>query len=89
MIFAIVDWAFYIYDLMIVVYILLSWIPGAQDSPVGLLLARLVEPYLSVFRRLIPPLGMLDFSPLVALLALQFVKTGVFTILQWILGALG
>jgi YggT family protein len=54
-----------------------------------LLLARLVEPYLSVFRRLIPPLGMLDFSPLVALLALQFVKTGVFTILQWILGALG
>ena len=31
------------------------------------------EPYLRIFRRFIPPIGMFDFSPIIALLVLYFV----------------
>lgn len=85
MIFSIINWAFNIYYIMIFIYILLSWLPNVQDSPVGVFLGRLVEPYLSVFRRFIPPIGVLDLSPIVALFALHFVEAGVFAILRWIL----
>jgi YggT family protein len=83
---SVIDWAFQIYYILIIVYVLLSWVPNARSSPVGTLLEKLVEPYLSVFRRLIPPLGMIDLSPVVALFALHFVKLGLFTVLDWVLG---
>ncbi|MBA4494232.1 YggT family protein [Paenactinomyces guangxiensis] len=84
-IFKVIDWAFNIYYIMIFVYILFSWFPNVQGSPVGTLLGRLVEPYLSVFRRFIPPIGVIDLSPIVALFALHFIRIGVFAILAWIL----
>lgn len=37
-------------------------------------LMRLIEPLLSPIRRIIPPLGMFDFSPLVLLLGLEFLS---------------
>ncbi|GFN30414.1 YggT family protein [Paenibacillus xylaniclasticus] len=67
-----------IYTFMIIGYVLLSWLPNARDSFIGQLLGKLVEPYLSVFRRFIPPIGgMLDISPIVAVFALNFVAYGV------------
>jgi uncharacterized protein YggT (Ycf19 family) len=39
-------------------------------------LATIVEPYLGVFRRFIPAFGGMDFSPLAAILVLQFVNVG-------------
>ncbi|EGK13190.1 YggT family protein [Kroppenstedtia eburnea] len=87
MIFQIVNTLFTIYQFMIFGYILLSWFPNGRESPIALFLARLVEPYLSIFRSFIPPLGMIDISPIIALIALRFVEQGVFFILQLILGA--
>jgi YggT family protein len=84
MILTVLNWAFEIYYIMIIVYVFLSWVPSLQASPVGMLLERLVEPYLSVFRRFIPPIGMIDISPIVALFALRFVQMGVYAILQWV-----
>ena len=49
-------------------------------------IARLVEPYLSIFRSIIPPIGMIDISPIVAIIALRFVEQGVYFILRWVLG---
>lgn len=86
MIFALVGWAFNVYSILIFIYILLSWLPNVQGSPVGQLLARIVEPYLSVFRRFIPPLGMIDLSPVVALIALRFIQSGVMYLLSLIIG---
>lgn len=60
----------------VVIYILMSWFPGARDSGIGRALASIVEPYLEPFRRIIPPLGMFDISPIVALLVLQFATNG-------------
>lgn len=68
---------FKIYFAMIFVYILLSWLPQVRESPLGVVLGKMVEPYLGIFRQFIPPIGMIDLSPLVAIIALQFIEEGV------------
>lgn len=60
------------YSLLIFGYILLSWFPvTGLLADVRRTLATLVEPYLSIFRRIIPPIGMIDISPIVAILVLN------------------
>lgn len=66
-----------IYYFMIIGYLILSWFPNARDSFVGGLLAKLVEPYLAPFRKIIPSIGFIDLSPIVALIALRFVVMGI------------
>lgn len=78
----IISYIFMIYQFMIIGYILMSWIPSAQDSSVGRLLAKAVDPYLGFFRKFIPPIGMIDFSPIIALLLLDFIRRGVFIVVQ-------
>ena len=67
-----------IYYFMIIGYLILSWFPNARDSFVGRLLSKLVEPYLSPFRKIIPSIGFIDLSPIVALIALNFVVMGIY-----------
>ena len=65
------------YSLLIVVYVLMSWIPrgsGGIVEDIRSVLASVCEPYLSLFRRIIPPLGMVDFSPIVAILVLELIS---------------
>lgn len=60
------------YFTLIFAYVLLSWFPVRGILfDIQHVLASLVEPYLSIFRRIVPPVGMMDFSPIVAILALQ------------------
>jgi YggT family protein len=66
------------YSYAIIVYILMSWFPNARGTAIGQFLAKICEPYLEPFRRFIPPLGMIDISPIVALLALNFANHGLF-----------
>lgn len=77
-----------IYFYMLIAYVLLSWLPNARESFVGELLSKLVEPYLSPFRRIIPPIGgMIDISPIVALFALRYVVMGIIAIVSFIIPA--
>lgn len=85
MIYYIIIQAFTIYTFMLIGYILLSWIPAAQDSAVGRFLAAVCEPYLGIFRRFIPPIGMIDISPIVAFLALRFIQEGLLKVLSYII----
>lgn len=63
------------YVLLIFIYVIMSWFPvRGMLYDVQSVLATLVEPYLGVFRRLIPAFGGIDFSPMAAILVLQFVK---------------
>lgn len=73
-----------LYFYMIFGYLILSWFPNARDSFVGGLLAKLVEPYLSPFRKIIPSIGPIDLSPIVALFALNFVVMGIIAVLKFI-----
>ncbi|MDP9602213.1 UNVERIFIED_ORG: YggT family protein [Variovorax paradoxus] len=57
---------------LLVVYAVLSWIPGA--SPMLLdLISRLAEPLVRPFRRFIPLIGGVDLSPLAAIVVLQVI----------------
>lgn len=79
-----ISYIFQIYTYVVIAYILLSWLPNARESVVGQWLAKLVEPYLAPFRKLIPPIGgILDLSPIVALFALTFIKFGVIAIIEF------
>src|SRR6478736_993161 len=68
-----IDVFIYVYVLLIFVYILTSWVRLPYTPWVRRLsdfLRDVCEPYLRLFRRILPPLGPLDLSPVVALLAL-------------------
>lgn len=72
-----VNTLFKIYEVVVLVWCILSWLP---KTPGGFLydldqvVGRLVEPYINIFRRFIPPMGGIDFSPLVAILVLGFAR---------------
>lgn len=74
-----------IYSWALIIYILMSWFPSARESSIGQFLGRICEPYLEVFRRFIPPIGMMDFSPLVAFFVLRFASFGVIEVFNWIM----
>jgi uncharacterized protein YggT (Ycf19 family) len=62
-----------IYILCILGYVLLSWIQLPYSSVAATLqrfLDEIVRPYLNVFRRLLPTVGPLDLSPIVAVIVL-------------------
>ncbi|WP_372459102.1 YggT family protein [Alkalihalobacillus deserti] len=69
--------AIYIYSFFIIGYILMSWFPNARESSLGQFIGRIVEPYLEPFRRFVPPLGMIDLSPIVAIIVLRLAGGGV------------
>ncbi|GAC42901.1 YggT family protein [Paenibacillus popilliae] len=74
-----------IYTWLIIIYVLMSWLPNVRESFVGEILGKIVEPYLSLFRRIIPPIGgMLDISPIIALFALRFVYMGLVAVVQYL-----
>lgn len=60
-----------IYLLVLFVYVISSWFPQLRNSALGNILGQLSEPFLSLFHNILPPIGGLDFSPMLAFLALK------------------
>ncbi len=78
-----VDALFAVYILILILYILFNLlfsfgmrIPYSRwsDALIGFL-KDVSEPYLQLFRRFIPPLGMIDLSPMIAIFVLAIVRT--------------
>lgn len=62
------------YSMVIFVYVLMSWLPVDRGilADIYNVLGKVCDPYLNLFKKLIPPLGgMVDVTPIVALLVLQ------------------
>ena len=62
---------FQIYTLILIVRVLITWVNPDPFNPVVQFLSRVTDPVLEPLRRVIPPLGPIDLSPVVALLLLQ------------------
>ncbi|MBN1438771.1 MAG: YggT family protein [Anaerolineales bacterium] len=60
--------------LLVFIYILSTWVFPPYHA-FRRTLASIVEPMLAPIRRVIPPVGMLDFSPFVFLILVQVVAT--------------
>jgi YggT family protein len=69
-----VDGVFNAYIVMLIVAIVSSWFPEIQEFKAIKFIRFYTDPYLNFFRRIIPPLGMLDVSPILAFIALQIVE---------------
>lgn len=64
-----------IYNVLLVVRILLSWFPNIDFyNPPFSVLSQLTDPYLNLFRSILPPIGGLDFSPFLAFILLNVVQ---------------
>jgi YggT family protein len=64
-----------IYIVLLIIRILLTWFPTVEwgTAPFSWL-SQITDPYLNLFRSIIPPLGGMDFSPMLAILLLQVVS---------------
>ena len=64
-----------IYTLVLLVRVLLSWFPNLDwSNPILTSVSSITDPYLNAFRGLIPPLGGLDLSAILAFLTLRLVQ---------------
>ncbi|MBW4515334.1 MAG: YggT family protein [Timaviella obliquedivisa GSE-PSE-MK23-08B] len=64
-----------IYIVLLIIRILLTWFPTVDwSTPPFSWLSQITDPYLNLFRSIIPPLGGMDFSPMLAILLLQVVS---------------
>ena len=62
-----------IYFFALIVMIILSWVAPNASHPGALLVMQLVEPIMAPVRRVIPPLGMIDLSPIVVFIAISLI----------------
>lgn len=70
------------YSTLIIIYILSSWFPlKGTLAEIRDVLGSITEPYLALFRRFIPVMGNLDFSPIIAIIVLEVIRQLIFVIL--------
>jgi YggT family protein len=81
---------FLVYILLIFLYILLNMMLSLGLRPpysrvmdwIMNFLRDVCEPYLKIFRRFIPPIGMFDLTPMIAIIVLWIVQTLVVNLIQ-------
>jgi YggT family protein len=80
-----VDRFFQFYYYLVIARVVMSWVqPPTHHQTMRKIIAfiyRATEPVLGPIREMMPSLGGIDFSPIIALLALQIVRNGVIQLL--------
>ncbi len=78
----IVETLFSIYSLLLFTRISLSWFPTLYQYQATKFILFVTDPYMNIFKKIIPPIGgVLDLSPMIALVALRFLQTFITSIL--------
>jgi uncharacterized protein YggT (Ycf19 family) len=80
-----VDVFIYVYVLVIFIYVLTSWIPLPYSpwlNRVQRFLYDVCDPYLRIFRRVLPQIGPLDLSPVFAVVVLFAIQRGLDALLE-------
>ncbi len=78
----IVSWTFQVYEFLILIRVLLSWVNINPYHPAIRILYQITDPVLQPLRRIIPPIGgTIDISPVVALIILEITHRIVVSIL--------
>ena len=61
--------------LLILIRVVVSWVSPGHTNTLTNILYQVTEPILGTLRRIIPRVGVLDFSPMVAVILLQVIAT--------------
>ncbi|HYB40956.1 MAG TPA: YggT family protein [Candidatus Methylomirabilis sp.] len=82
-----IGWLLSLYSWIIIAAALISWVSPDPRNPIVMFLRQVTEPVLGPVRRLLPPwkTGGLDLSPVIVLIAIQFVER---VVLPSLLGSL-
>jgi len=64
-----------VYTIVVLAAVVLTWIRLSPRNPVLQFVHMLTEPVLAPARRIIPPLGGLDISPMLVMIALQAIRS--------------
>jgi YggT family protein len=83
------DLVFNLYFFSILIRAVLSWVGPGVYNPATSLLYSLTEPLLRASRRLLPPIGAIDLSPLIPLIGIQLTKMLIIPPLQQLVAILG
>lgn len=70
----VVSFLFDLWSFAILARVFLSWMNISPYHPVVRALDRVTEPILAPLRRVVPPIGMVDITPIVALLLVQLLE---------------
>ena len=70
---ALIGMFIYLYSIVILARVLMSWVQVDPNSPLARTLIDLTEPVLAPIRNRLPPTVGLDFSPIIAMILLQIV----------------
>jgi len=81
-IYRIINVVFQVYYWLIFIRIILSFIRHNPYQPLIRFIYEVTEPWLRIFRRFIPPVGMIDFSPIAAFFALEILRQLVLALLR-------
>lgn len=80
----VIGWLFYgaisVFLVLILARIIVSWMPFLRNGRLIWTLYALTEPVMAPFRRMIPPLGMFDLSPILLILLLNLAKGAVLAV---------
>lgn len=63
-----------LYSLVVLIAVVMSWVRVDPRHPLAVIVRSLTEPVLEPIRRMLPPIGGLDFSPMVLLLLLRLLR---------------
>jgi YggT family protein len=81
------DWGYFIYILcwvltiIIVLRAIVSWFPTNPGNPLVAILNRITDPILVPLRKIIPRIGMVDITPIIAVVLLMIIGN----VARWLL----
>ncbi len=79
-----------IYIALIIVRILLTWFPTVEwVQQIASFLSVVTDPYLNLFRNLVPPIGGFDFSTILAVIVLQVVQGSLQSLAPTLISSIG
>ncbi|NLN26808.1 MAG: YggT family protein [Firmicutes bacterium] len=84
-VYSVVSVVLHLYELTLLARVILSWLPLGRDNPVVRFIYDMTEPIMRPFRGVLPPVGGLDFSPMLVFLVFHWVR-GIILGFLWRLG---
>jgi len=73
---------FFILQFAIIIRALMSWFNPSPENPIARIVYEITEPVLAPLRRIVPRIGMIDITPIVAILLMQVIESVLVTTLR-------